>query len=221
MKEIRESSKFKELRSKQKRLFWRFVLLITCLLVFSSAFGCKKTETKTDDTNKTTTTPETSYNDSTAGQNPVVIDQKTTTDQSQTKTNNTETKPVTGEASEDTLKQQAEKMVEIFGTFTNRSSENYKNLKDLEPFASATFKSWLTKNQKSSPDKNAAFYGVTTKSLGTAVLESTANNVKILVTVRREEITEQNTKQRTFYALIIVELVNEEGSWKVNGLYWQ
>lgn len=115
----------------------------------------------------------------------------------------------------------SEKIVEIFGSYTNKGKEPYSNIKDIEGYATTSFKSWLDNLQEDTLDPNDAFYGITTKALSSAVLESTPNSATILVTTKREEITETSQAARTFYAMIVIEMVKEGGEWKANGLYWQ
>ncbi|MBU1167886.1 hypothetical protein KKC60_05805, partial [Patescibacteria group bacterium] len=116
---------------------------------------------------------------------------------------------------------QAEKIVELFGSYTNKSKDAFKNFTDIKPFASEVMKTWLDNAASGTQDPNAPFYGVTTKAVSSAVLDSSANSARILVTTKREEITEQNQTPRTFYALIVVDMLKEGDEWKVNGLYWQ
>jgi hypothetical protein len=120
------------------------------------------------------------------------------------------------------LKQQAEKLAEIYGTFTNKDKEPYKNYKELIPYATTKMQAWLdTKVEKSQSNNSAQFYGATTKALSSAIIESSADAKKILVTVKQEEISATQATPQVSYKILLLNFVKEKEEWKLNGIYWQ
>ncbi|MEW6407558.1 MAG: hypothetical protein AB1465_02600 [Patescibacteria group bacterium] len=121
-----------------------------------------------------------------------------------------------------TLKQQAEKLAEIYGTYTNKDKEPYKNFKELKPYATTKMQAWLDTQTKKSPEESdAPFYGVTTKALSSAVIESSADAKKILVTVKQEEITSTRATPQVSYKILLLNFKKEKEEWKLDGVYWQ
>lgn len=119
------------------------------------------------------------------------------------------------------LKQQAEKLAEIYGTYTNKDKEPYKNLKDLKKYGTTKFQAWLDLQMKKTLDSQAPFYGATTKTLSSAILESSGNAKKILVTVKKEEISAKRETPQVSYKLILLNFIKEKEEWKLDGIYWQ
>lgn len=219
-----------------------FFIIGVLLIIILSAFGCKEEETPTTDSESneqpkvTYEVPQESTDEPFVSQNGQEIQpdqpqdtpqdqtQDTTQDPSQStdsQTQNGTTDSQQGPEDQTVLLSQTEKIVEIYGTFTNKGSEPYKNLKDLDIYATANMKGWIGSQTSKPFDQNAAFFGMTTKALSSVVLESSANNAKVLVTTKREEIVESRQQPRVFYALIEVQMVMEDDQWKVDGLYWQ
>lgn len=123
-----------------------------------------------------------------------------------------------------TLKQQAEKFAEIYGTYTNKDKEPYKNFKELKPYATTKMQAWLDtylQTKKSPEESDAPFYGVTTKALSSAVIESSADAKKILVTVKQEEITSKRATPQVSYKILLLNFKREKEEWKLDGIYWQ
>lgn len=135
---------------------------------------------------------------------------------SKTETDKTKTKD-----SEDEIRQLAEKMAEIFGTYTNKDKEPYRNLKELKEYSTARMQNWLDKESSRPQNKGASFYGVTTKALSSTVLELNQSSAKVLVTTKREEIQATTKLPKTSYKLILIEFVKENEEWKLDGMYWQ
>ena len=69
-------------------------------------------------------------------------------------------------------------------------------------------------------DKDAPFYGVTTKAISSAVISSKDKEMNVLVTTKREEITASDNKPVTKYEILKLEFSKEENEWKLNGAYW-
>lgn len=126
---------------------------------------------------------------------------------------------------EQMLQKQAEKLAQIYGTFTNKDKEPYKNYKELKNYATTRMQAWLDSQIKKpiEEDENAPFYGVTVKALSSAIIESSANAKKILVMVKKEEITSTRPTPQVSYKILLVQFVKEKENeeWKLDGIYWQ
>lgn len=113
------------------------------------------------------------------------------------------------------------KIVETYGSFTNKSRVPFKNLVDLDVYGTDRFKSWSAEQRRENVDPQAPFYGITTQALSIAPLEINAGGARLLVTTEREQVTETNETKNSYYQLIIVEMVRENDEWKLDGLFWQ
>lgn len=121
-----------------------------------------------------------------------------------------------------TLKQQAEKLSEIYGTYTNKDKEPYKNFKELKPYATTKMQAWLdAQTKKSSEENDVPFYGVTTKALSSTVIESFDDAKKILVTAKKEEISTSRATPQVSYKILLLNFKKEKEEWKLDGVYWQ
>lgn len=113
----------------------------------------------------------------------------------------------------------AEKLAEIYGTYTNRDS--YKNLKDLEGYVTPGMQTWLDSIMAKAQDPNAPFFGVTVKALSAATLEDANGEAKVLVTVKKEQISSKSNNPITTFEMLLMEFVKEGEEWKLNSAYWQ
>lgn len=207
------------------------------LVVLLSAFGCRTNEEEPTGEN-VNAEPETTvtFNIPESGEVAPAIedvndgvqsgDAVSTNEQAETVTTDESTtvqeesaQPVQGDEQE--VIALAEKIVEIFGSFTNKSREPFKNVTDIEVYATDNLTPFLNSLKQNEIDPNAPFYGITTKALSTAVLTSSANNIELLITTEREEITDATQRGSKEFVLIKVDMVKQNDEWKVNGLYWQ
>lgn len=112
----------------------------------------------------------------------------------------------------------AERFTERFGTYTN--DPNYQNLDNLKRYATPQMQNWMDnyihEQEKEFQEKNLAFYGITTTTLISKILESHPDMIRILTNTKREEITDQTETSRVIYQNIIVEMVRVDDDWKVN-----
>jgi len=211
-------------------------LSLACLLVLLlAAFGCKSGEdsnetTEESDTNTTEetvtfTTDDTAVNTAT---------NTTTTDEANTATTSDINSPVnsavntsssTSSDDEDQTKvlKLGTSLAEIFGTFTNKDKEPYKNLKDLKPYASQKMSGWVDNkiSGAAKPASDAPFYGITTRVLSSAVLESSSTSYQLLLTCQREEITEVTSSPKKSYQLLEMNFIKESKEWKLDGAFWK
>lgn len=222
-----------------------FLVMAVLLL---SGLGCKK-QTATTTTTTTSAAPTATYSGSktttpaaTTTATPTVTGEKkanatplpfetttlattettaptTTLDATETTTPATS---VTEPTDDDTaLKNKAEKLAEIFGTYTNKDKESHKNLADLKKYATTKMQSWLDSQIKIPVDANAPFYGVTTKALSSAITSSASAKKSVLVTTKKEEILSTNQTPESVYALLLMSFTKESGEWLLDGAYWQ
>ena len=114
----------------------------------------------------------------------------------------------------------AEKIAEIYGTYTNKDKEAYKNYKTLKTYATDKMKKWLDIQIDQPLDKDAPFYGVTTKTISAAITNSKDNKMTAIVTAKREEITANSNRPDIKYEILELKFVKEKTEWKLSGAYW-
>ena len=111
---------------------------------------------------------------------------------------------------------------ERFGTFTNES--NYQSFNDLMPVLTATAQSWLKNTYVPSlvkeHDPRGFFYRIITDARTADILEQKDNSVKIKIATQREE-TKGDAEAQSFIQNIVLDLVNENNNWLINGVYWE
>jgi hypothetical protein len=126
-----------------------------------------------------------------------------------------------GSDDEDVIKL-AKVLAEIYGTFTNKDLEPFKNLQDLKTYASEDMQSWIEDKVSSyQASDNTSFYGITTQSLSAAVLDSSATEYKVLVTTEREIVDESQSSPEKNYQLIEMNFVKSSDEWLLDSAYWQ
>lgn len=215
---------------------------IGCVLIlFLAAFGCKsgdeeaadtteETDTasteevtftaptvETNTTNDNSVTPATNAtatNDSSNSVNAVVNDTATNS------LNSTSTSSSTQE--EEEVLKLAETLAELYGTFTNRDKQAFKNLQDIKPYASQKMSAWIDgKVSGATVSSSGTFYGITTKALSSAVLDSSTTSYKVLITCQREEITEVTKSPEKDFQLLEMYFVQEDKEWKLDSAFWE
>ncbi len=113
----------------------------------------------------------------------------------------------------------AEKWVEIYGTFTNKDKEPFRNLKDLSPYATEKMQTAMdTLMAASKHDPNAAFFGRTTTALSSVVLSQKGSAATLLVTAKREDIIGTKPAPKSVYFMIRVELMRKGDEWKLDSV---
>lgn len=205
---------------------------LTLILVFT-AFGCKEQEDDQEDNNNSeqtinsaeqvtyneTATTEVVNNDGNDIKEEAVNNDND--ENSSVENNQVATQESSNNSEEEMLLEKSEKLAEIFGTYTNKDKESFKNLKDLKQYTTATLNSWIDRKSQEKIDSNAPFYGVTTSALSSVYLEKSNTKAKIIVTVKKEEITSKSNTPAIVYKVILMnfEKVNED--WKLSSIYWQ
>lgn len=220
------------------------IFLILAGVIVLAGFGCKNSSSEGDQnqdvTNPTDSSTSVTFNTGTTGSTDstnTATGSTTTTDSNSTNTdtqNNTNddvsnrpTETNSGDQSgssavvEQDLNDLTIKVVEIYGSFTNKSKTPFKNLLDLDVYGTERFKSWSASQRRQTINPQASFYGISTDALSVAPLEMSENNARLLVTTERKEVTETNETRNSFYQLIVVEMVRENNEWKLDGLFWQ
>ncbi len=155
----------------------------------------------------------------------------TLTDQKETQ-KKTETKKSTElvvpkekqETGVDELKRLASAFSERFGSYSNQS--NYGNILDLKLFMTSKMKIWADDyvSQAIAKEKNNfIYYGITTKAVAQEVNQYDPDDgqAEILVKTSRREAIGSTANVASFNQNVLIELVKEKGSWKVDSAYWQ
>lgn len=213
------------------------ILLGLTLLMLLTAFGCKQDEeessTNSSDADGNTEVSEQVTYNSAATENKAndseenANDQETSSNEETTDNSSNDSGASEESNNEDVsddekvLLSQAEKLAEIFGTYTNKDKEPFKNLKDLKQYATEKLQGWIDEKSSLSVDKNAAFYGVTTKALSSTFLEKGTSNRKVIITVKKEEITATSNTPKVSYKVILMLFKKAGEDWKLDGIYWQ
>lgn len=121
----------------------------------------------------------------------------------------------TGETNEElSIKQLARLFVERFATYSNQN--NNQHIADVLPLVTQKMASWVN-TQKTTP--GTSYTGVTTKVIASAVTSfaSTASTV----TVDVQQVTENEGGTQTSYRSGMVNFIQEDGAWKVDGFFWK
>jgi hypothetical protein len=129
------------------------------------------------------------------------------------------------ELNKDDLMQLAASFAERFGSYSNQS--NHRNVYDSEIFMSKKMLAWANSylgQPAATSSISEAYYGITTKAVTKEVkdFDDGAGRATILVGTRRQEAggTTGNIAN-AFNQDIVVKLVKENKSWKVDSAVWQ
>ena len=123
----------------------------------------------------------------------------------------------------DKLKKQLTKIaasfVERYGSYSNQS--NFENLEDLLPIMSTTLKNKsqrIIRQGRQAGVHSVVYYGVTTKALNSRVLNFSMDTgrAEFKISTQRQEAVGSNLNNKVYYKDIIVEMVKEDGVWKVD-----
>lgn len=117
----------------------------------------------------------------------------------------------------------ASSFAERYGSFSNQS--DYGNIRDLEIFMSEQFRIASENNVNEMRAKKTDYVkysGVTAKSLSTEIKSFTVNGqTEALVHTRKRETTVDSKNEITYAQDLLLKLVFENGSWKVDSAEWQ
>ncbi|MBU4217329.1 hypothetical protein L6270_02530 [Candidatus Parcubacteria bacterium] len=120
------------------------------------------------------------------------------------------------------VEKMAASFAERFGTYSNQAG--FSNMVDLKIFMSRSMQIWADDYvSKQTKVNNDIYYGITTK----AVVVETKNfndelgQATVLVKTRRREATMTTANvSKVFNQDITVNVVKEDGAWKINSAYW-
>lgn len=176
-------------------------------------------DTASTDTQDSLTSPEAdTQNDADTAENGNIADteEKTTNEAPTSSTESSDT------SEEEQVIKLSKVLAEIYGTFTNKDLEPYKNLKNLKSYSSDAMDSWIESKVASyKAPESTSFYGITTKALSAGVLDSSSTEYKVLVTCEREEISESDNSPNKYYQLIEMNFIKKGQDWNLDGVYWQ
>lgn len=120
-------------------------------------------------------------------------------------------------------RQLAKSFTERYGSFSNQA--DYENIIDLYAFMSSAMRARSEAYVASESLKPPAqtYFGMTTRSINVELVALDESGGKATATVKtqRQEFTSATGKPDVYYQDASVELVKEEGVWKVDSLTWQ
>lgn len=212
------------------------IILIAFLSLTMTAFGCKKeTPANNQPANANQQTNIVANNAPAANENefPIVNANEVANENAELNINEAENTTKeninaienTGEVKveqdqEKTVLALSDKIAEIYGTFTNKDKEAYKNLKTIKTYSTDKMIKWIDDQIAKPVDPKEAFYGVTTKTISSGISDTKEKEMTAIVTTKREEITAQNNKPTVKYQILRLEFSKSGEEWKLNGAYW-
>jgi hypothetical protein len=129
------------------------------------------------------------------------------------------------EFNKDDLMRLAASFAERFGSYSNQS--NHRNIYDTEIFMSKKMLVWASSylaEPAATSSISDAYYGITTKAIAKEVkdIDDSAGLATVLVHTRRQEASgTTGNVSRAFNQNIVIKLVKENNSWKVDSAVWQ
>jgi len=121
------------------------------------------------------------------------------------------------------IEKMAASFAERFGTYSNQA--NFSNMADLKIFMSRTMQAWADDYVvKQSKANNDIYYGITTKAVTTEAknFNDDEGQATVLVQTRRREATmTTGNVAKGFNQSITINLIKEDGAWRVNSAYWE
>ena len=129
------------------------------------------------------------------------------------------------ELNKDDLMRLAANFAERFGSYSNQS--NHRNVYDTEIFMSKKMLAWATSylaQPTATSSITDAYYGITTKAVAKEVkdFDDNAGLATILIQTRRQEANgTTGNVAGAFNQDIIIKLVKENSSWKIDSAAWQ
>ncbi len=113
----------------------------------------------------------------------------------------------------------AKTFTERYGSYSNEA--NFQNLRDVLPLMSIELRA-QTQTFIDTATAPANYYGVTTRVITVDVqsIDETLGTATLELTTQREEALESPEKTKISYQKIRLELVQEEGTWKIASVTW-
>ncbi len=126
---------------------------------------------------------------------------------------------------ESDLLKMAAAFAERFGTYSNQS--NFANIIDLKMFMSTKMKLWAdtyVADMRAKKNDNSLYYGVTTRAINQemSLLDEDSGEARATVYTRRQEAAGfTNNITKSFSQEIVVNMIKENKSWKIDAVFWQ
>lgn len=121
------------------------------------------------------------------------------------------------------VEKMAASFAERFGTYSNQAG--FSNMVDLKIFMSRSMQVWADDYVvKQTKANNDIYYGITTKAVvvETKNFNDESGQATVLVKTRRREATmTTGNVSKVFNQDITVNVVKEDGAWKINSAYWE
>lgn len=111
---------------------------------------------------------------------------------------------------------------ERFGTFSNQN--NYENINNLRSYMTPNMEKaadGIIAKSEAKKDQQNGYYGITTQALTTTTISSSAQKVTIIVTTQREESKETTSERKIFQQSAELQVVMQDGAWKVESIIWK
>lgn len=160
-------------------------------------------------------TTETEQTETTTQQNDVQTDQVATQDNQQQPepTESPEPEPVDTQLR---AQQLARVFVERFGTYSNQN--NNSHIESVLPMSTQEMQQWI---KSQTVDQKQDYQGQTTNVISTSLSEIDKEQGEATVMVQVRQISQTTSGQSNKQREAKVELIQQDNSWLVDGLYWQ
>ncbi len=120
------------------------------------------------------------------------------------------------EVSVDTV---AKTFAERYASYSNES--DFANLRDLEPLMTQVFYE-QTERFIAITELDPIYQGITSQVLSTqVVLNGDETAAEVTLTMQREKALGSPQNTEVTYETLVLDMVKESGSWKVNGATWE
>lgn len=122
------------------------------------------------------------------------------------------------------LRRIAAAFAERFGSFSNQS--DYENIFELKVLMTARMQAWAdayVEQQRRDKQASAVYFGVTTRSISTELLEfdEELGTASVKVSTQRSEESGETLQRKVYYQELILDFIREGEIWKVDAAIWQ
>lgn len=113
---------------------------------------------------------------------------------------------------------------ERFGSYSNQS--DFGNITDLKMYMTNGMKEWaddFVMENRGSTEENAAYYGIITHVISKELIEMDDDDgsAVIMVDTRRQEMEGSGDGGDSFNQKLRIDLLRENGRWKIDNVSWQ
>lgn len=114
----------------------------------------------------------------------------------------------------------ARSFVERWGSFSTES--DFRNVEELYASMTDSMRSWAMSYvaKQRATLNNKVYYGVTTHALAMNIMKKESQDMRLKIGTQRDEV-KGTQAPRIFYQDMEVALKQDEGVWKVDGVWWK